>query len=201
MNQRGDISILNDGFLKLLDKFTYLRSSISSTENDINTRLAMAWTALDRLSAIWKSDLSDKIERNFFQEAIVSILLHGCTMWTLSKGMEKKQDNCTRVLRAILNISRKQHLTKQQLYGHESPISKTIQIRRTRHYWKSKNELISNVLEWIPSHERASVGPPARTYLQLSTDTVCTMEDLPKAMDDRDEWRERVREIHASGST
>ena len=44
-NQRGDISTLNGSSLKLVDKFTYLRSSVSSTENDINTRLAKAWTA------------------------------------------------------------------------------------------------------------------------------------------------------------
>ena len=36
-NQRGDISTLNGSSLKLVDKFTYLRSSVSSTETDINT--------------------------------------------------------------------------------------------------------------------------------------------------------------------
>ena len=49
-NQRGDISTLNSCSLKLVDKFTYLRSSVSSTETDINTRLAKAWTAIDSLS-------------------------------------------------------------------------------------------------------------------------------------------------------
>ena len=57
-NQSGDISILSHGSLKLVDKFTYLRSSISSTENDIKMQLAKANTVIDRLSAIWKSDLS-----------------------------------------------------------------------------------------------------------------------------------------------
>ena len=64
-NQRGDISTLKDGSLKLMDKFTYLGSSVSSTENDINTRLAKAWTALDRPSVIWRLDLSDKIKHIF----------------------------------------------------------------------------------------------------------------------------------------
>ena len=57
-NQRGDISILNGSSLKLIDKFTYLGNSVSSTETDINTWLAKAWTAIDRLSVIWKSDLT-----------------------------------------------------------------------------------------------------------------------------------------------
>ena len=65
-NQRSDISKLNGRSLKLVDKFTYLESSVSSTENDIRTRLAKAWTAMYRLSVIWKSDLSDKIKRSFF---------------------------------------------------------------------------------------------------------------------------------------
>ena len=62
-NQRSDISTLNGVSLKVEDKFTYLRSSVSSAEKDINTRLAKAWTAIDRLSVIWKSDLSDEIKR------------------------------------------------------------------------------------------------------------------------------------------
>ena len=65
-NQTGDISTLKGGPLKLVDKFTYLGNSVSSTENDINTRLAKTWTAIDRLSVIWKSDLTDKIKGSFF---------------------------------------------------------------------------------------------------------------------------------------
>ena len=100
-NQTGDISTLNGSTLKLVDKFTYLGSSVSSTETDINMWLGKAWTAIDRFSVIWKSDLTDKMKCNFFQAAIVSILLYGCTTWTLTKQMEKKLDgNCTRMLRA-----------------------------------------------------------------------------------------------------
>ena len=64
-NQRCDISTQNGGSLKLADKFTYLGSSVSSTENEINTHLAKAWTAIDRLSVIWKLDLYEKIKRIF----------------------------------------------------------------------------------------------------------------------------------------
>ena len=76
-NQRGDISTPNGSSLKLVDKFTYLESSVSSTEKDINTRLAKVWTAINRLLVIWKSDLTDKIKHSFFQVAVVSILLYG----------------------------------------------------------------------------------------------------------------------------
>ena len=109
-NQTGDITTLDGTPLKLVDKFTYLGSSVSSTEKDINTRLTKAWTANDSLSIIWKSDLTDKMKRSFFQAAVVSILLYGCTTWTLTKRLEKKLDgNYTRMLRAILNKSWRQH--------------------------------------------------------------------------------------------
>ena len=58
-NQTGDISTLEGTPLKLVDKFTYLGSSVESTEKDIETRLTKAWTAINRLSIIWKSNLTD----------------------------------------------------------------------------------------------------------------------------------------------
>ena len=166
-NQTGDISTQNGSSLKLVDKFTYLGSSVSSTETDINTRLTKAWTANNKLSVIWKSDLTDKMKRSFFQAAVVSILLYGCTTWTLTKRLEKNLDgNYTRMLRAILNKSWRQHLTKQQLYGHLLPITKTIQVRQTRHAghcWRCGDELKSDILLWTPSHGHAKAELPTWT--------------------------------------
>ena len=153
-NQTGDISTLDRTSLKLVDKFTYLGSSVSSTEKDIDKRLTKAWTAINKLSIIWKSDLTDKMKCSFFQAAVVSILLYGCTTLTLTKRLEKKLDgNYTRMLRAILNKSWRQHPTRHQLYGHLPPIMKTIQARQTRyagHCWRSRDKLISDVLLWTP---------------------------------------------------
>ena len=145
------------------------------------------------------------MKRIFFQAAVTSILLYGCTTWTLTKRLEKKLDgNYTRMLRAILNKSWQQHPTRHQLYGHLPPITKTIQVRRTRHAghcWRSRDELIRDVLLWIPTHGRAKAGRPARTYIQqLCEDTGCCPEDLPRAMNDREEWRERVRDIRATSA-
>ena len=141
------------------------------------------------------------MKRSFFQAAVVSILLYGCT-----KRLEKKQDgNYTRMLRAILNKSRRQHPTRHQLYGHLPPITKTIQVRRTRHAGhcrRSRDELISDVLLWTPIYGRAKAGRPARTFIQqLCEDTGYSPEDLPEAMNDREKWREKVRDIRACGTT
>ena len=217
-DQKGDISTLDGTSLEVVDKLTYLGSSVSSTEKYIDTRLTKAWTAIDRLSiwksnltdrlSIWKSNLTDKMKRSFFQAAVVSILLYGCTTWMQTKRLEKKLDgNYTRMLRAILKRSWQQQPTRRQLYGHLPPITKTIEARRTRHAghcWRSKDDIVSDVLLWTPAikpprkwcapvdprHSKA--GRPARTFIQqLCDDTGCNPEDLPKAMNDRETWRER----------
>ena len=132
----------------------------------------------------------------------MSILLYGCTTWMLTISMEKKlEGDYPRMLRAILNRSWRQYPTKQQLYDHQPPITESIQVGRTRyagHYWRSKDELVSDILLWAASHGRAKAKWPARTSIQQPCcDTGCSPEDLPKAMDDRQVWRERVREIRA----
>ena len=117
-----------------------------------------AWTAIAKLSIMWKSVLTDKMKHSFIQAAVVSILLYACTTWTLTKRLEKKLDsNYTRMLRAILNKSWRQHPTKHQLYGYLPSITKTIQVRRTRHAghcWRSRDELISDVLLWTLTYGR-----------------------------------------------
>ena len=146
------------------------------------------------------------MKHSFFQAAVVSILLYGCTTWTLTKRLKKKlHGNYTRMLWAILNKSWRQHPTRHQLYGHLPPITKTIQARRTRHVghcWRSRDELIRDVLRWNPTYGRAKTRRPARTYIQqLCEDMGCSPEDLPEVMNDREKWRERVRDIRASGTT
>ena len=155
------------------------------------------------LSKVKSADSGNNIYIYIFQAAVTSILLYGCTTWTLTKRLEKKLDgNYTRMLRAILKKSWRQHPTRHQLYGHLLPITKTIQVRRTRHAghcWRSRDELIRDVLLWTPSHGRAKAGRPARTYIQqLREDTGCCPEDLPRAMNDREEGRESFRDIRAT---
>ena len=145
------------------------------------------------------------MKRSFFQAAVVSILLYGCTTWTLTKRLKKLDGNYSRMLGAILNKSWGQQPTRHQLYGHLPPITKTMQVRRTRragHCWRSQEELISDVLLGTPACGRVKAGRLSRTYMQqLCEDTGCSPEDLPKARNDREKWRERVWDIRASGRT
>ena len=205
-NQTVNISTPDGSSLKLVNKFTYIGSSVSSTEKDIDTRLTKAGTAIDKLSIIWKSNLTDEMKRSFFQAAVVLILLYGCTTWMLTRRLEKKLDgNYTRMLRAILNKCWIPHPTKHQLYCHLPSITKTIHVRRPRHaghWWRSRDELISDVFQWMPTYGRIKAERPARTYIeQLCVDTGWSPEDLPEAMNDREEWRERAKDIRAGGTS
>ena len=96
---------------------------------------------------------------------------------SLNDARKKLDGIYTRMVRAILNKSWKQHSTKQQLYGQLPPISKSNQVRLTRHArhcWRSKDEVMSDVLLWTPRHGRASAGRRARTYLHQ----FCTNPDV-----------------------
>ena len=122
-NQRSNISTLNGSSLKLVDKFTDLGSSVSSTETDINTRLAKSWTAIDRLLVIWKSDLTDEIKRSFSQAAVMSILLYGCIIWTLTKAYHEKawrqlHKNATSNIKKVLEAASHKEAAVRPLTTH-----------------------------------------------------------------------------------
>ena len=144
----------------------------------------------------------------FFPAVVVSILLYGSTIRTLSKRKSKTgiAQECNEL---YFKKSWKQHPTIQELYGYLAPIYEAIQIRLTRHAGhcrRSKDELLGHVFQWTPSHGRASVKRLTRTYLQkLCTDTGCSLEDLTEAIDDKDEWWQResvcVREISTNSMT
>ncbi len=74
----GFISTQSGRTQKLVEKFTYLGSNISSTESYVDIQLAKAWTAINGLSMLQKSDLSDKIKPDP-PAPYVPILLYGCT--------------------------------------------------------------------------------------------------------------------------
>ena len=98
LNTEGAISTITNKPLKTEDQFAYHGSSISSTESDVDIRLAKAWNAIGRLSIISKSDFTDKIKRDFFQVVAVPAPQNGCTDWTVTKHMVKKlEGNSTHI--------------------------------------------------------------------------------------------------------
>ena len=132
-----------------------------------------------------------------FQAVAIWVLLYGYSIWILTKCHKKKLDgNYTRVLHADSKKFWKHHPTKQQLYSHLPPISQTIQVRHVGHR-RIKDEIISDILLWSPTHGHTSVGQPAKIYIdQLCEDTACYREKWLKVTANKNRWRESKR-IHA----
>ena len=194
LNQDGTIETLNKTHLKKVDDFIYLGSNIASTEKDVLIRILKAWSALDRLRTIWKSALPEQIKKGFFRAIVESVLLYGSSAWTLTKRLENKLDETYRqMLRPILNIHYSTHASREHLYGNLAQITSAIKGRRTRfagHCYRSKDEVVSDLILWTPKHGKAKVKLPSKTYnKQLTEDADCQLEDLPKAMEDREYWR------------
>ena len=205
-NTTGTMKSLSGDNIKQQEEFVYLGEvNIASTKRDIEIRLGKAWRALDRLNKIWKSNLHANLKRDFFRATVESVLVYGSSTWTLTKHLEKSLDGAyTRMLRAVLNISWKQHPTKKELYGNIPPLSVIIRERRMRfagHCGCSKDELARDVLLWHPRQGKTPIGRPARTYIdQLRDDSGITSEDLSTAMLDRQGWKERVKTVRASST-
>ena len=108
------------------------------------------------------------------------------------------------MLRAIKNKHWNLHLTSQELYKNIPKISDTIRKQRLRfvgHCWRSKDELASDLLLWNPKHGKRSRRRPMKAYIdQLKEDTMLKTEELPTAMNDRNEWRLRVMKCRASST-
>ena len=194
INSNKTVKSIYGEVLKNVDNFIYLGSEIESTDKEIKIIIAKSWVALDKLSSIWKSPLSTTLKRNLFRAVVEYVLLYGSKAWTLTKKHEKKLDGTyTRILRAILNISWKEHPTKIGHYGNISPLTSIIRIRRTRfagHCYRSEEEIVKYVLLWTPNHGTTQIGRSRKTYIkQLCDDTGLTTEELKTAMKDRTTWK------------
>ena len=199
-NQTGDIFTLKGSTLKLVDKFTYLGSSVSSTETDINMRLAKhgqlsigLWSYGSQTYLIKWSAVSSKqwLCWYCYMDAPHRRLLNGCR-----KSLTGITQECCEQYWTSPRDSTPQSSSYTATFHPSWRLSKLDEPDHTGHCWRSRDELISDVLSWTPSHGCAKAGCPAKTYIQqLCANTGCSPEDLPKAMDDREVWRERVRNI------
>ena len=65
-----------------VSNFKYLGSYIQSSEADLKAKITVVWKALNSMSTVWKSHISDSVKWKFFQATVEIILLYGCEAWT-----------------------------------------------------------------------------------------------------------------------
>ena len=193
MSQKKNIQIL------IYEQAVYERDSKiekNLLEFDGHSHVVDNGKARDYIPTIW-------ITNKRRQEWISRIIIFDCSQCHIM-DIPIHQERQLFIASLWLYFQGKKEYIYIYIYILQNSITKTIQVRRTRHAghcWRSRDELIRDVLLWIPTHGRAKAGRPARTYIQqLCEDTGCCPEDLPRAMNDREEWRERVRDIRAAST-
>ena len=110
----------------------------------------------------------------------------------------------TRMLRAVLGVSWKEHKTNKELYNKLPNITDTLRNRRLRfigHRWRRKDKVISELLLWEPKHGARKRGRPAATYIdQLRNDTGLSIAELKSTMENRKEWMKLVNGVRVRTS-
>ena len=198
-NDDTTLKTRNGKLLKKVDDFKYLGAWLRSSEKDIKTRKAQAWTACHKLRKIWTSKLSRAKKISVFRATVESILLYGSCTWTLTKNLEKSLDGCyTRMLRMALNVSWQQHITNKDLYGELPKVTSRIREARMRiagHCIRHTEEEASKIVLWQPKRGVPNRGRRHTTFIDnLKEDTnLETVGELKSAMMDRTTWREFVK--------
>ena len=110
----------------------------------MNIGIGQAWSALNKLMKVWKSNLKNYLKVGFFRTTVESVLLYSAECWTMTGKMRNRLDGTyTRMLRAVLGkfCNSKEHKTNKELYGNLPKITDTLMIRRLRfigHCWRKK---------------------------------------------------------------
>ena len=195
-NQPSCVSIktVDGNSLEEVHDFKYLGAWVQSSDQDIKVRKAMAWKASNKLNSIWKSNLPRPLKIKLFQATVESVLLYGCETWTITKKNRKALDGCyTRMLRAALNVSWKQHMTNKELYGDIPHVTSKITTRRLTfagHCKRAKGSPVSKLVTWQPTQGKRTRGRPMKTYVDLlQDDTGYQTKEIETSMQDRRFWR------------
>ena len=194
-----ELKTLDGSTLAVTEDFKYLGSYIGSTEKDITVRKALAWRALHSLKKIWKSSASQELKRSLFRATVEAILLYGSETWTLTNKQQTSLDGSyTRMLRMALNVTWRDRVSNDVLYGDLPKVTVKIRERRLRlagHCIRHKELAVSDLILWEPTQGRSGRKGPRLTYVDiLKKDTgLETSGELESLMSDRIRWQTIAR--------
>ena len=159
------------------------------------------------MSRILKSHMTKEIKQKFFIATVESVLLYGCEAWTLTPALEKSLNGCyTRMFRTVFNISWRQHIPNNKLYGQLPKVGGKVAARRMQlagHCYRHPELAASGLIMWEPKHGRRGRGRQRKTYLDIlkSDAGVEEADELKNCMLDRNNWRihTRSRQISRPG--
>jgi hypothetical protein len=146
------------------------------------------------MKSIWKSHLSRETKLRLFRATAETILLYGCTTWSLTKQEERALDGTyTRMLRMVLNLHWSLHTSNHDLYGSLDKISRVIRARRLSlagHVHRDRTSPSQHLLTWQPKHGKTTRGRQTTTFVDsLLRDTgLDPVPELRSCMADKDIW-------------
>ena len=185
--------LAGSGALESVSDFSYLGTKVGSLADELQTRIARAWHATDRLWRVWKSGIDIELKRRFFNTAITPILLHGGECWPLRVHDEEQLDGAfTRLLRKALNVSWRAHTPNVELYGDLLRPSQLLRQRRLRfagHCSRRHGWPVARLLWWTPTDTHVRGGHSRMSFLaRLKRDTGRKVAALKRLSQDRDSW-------------
>ena len=149
------------------------------------------------MTSVWNSNLPRQIKLSFFYATVESVLLYGSECWTLKPALQKSLDGCyTRMLRAVLNISKTAHATNKSLYEGIPRVSHKIAARRMKlagHCQRHQELPAGRLVLWEPTHGHRSRGRPTPSYVKILRDDAGaeTTSELARCTENRDDWKQR----------
>ena len=189
--------------IKVVENFKYLGGRMKSTEDDIKVRKALAWSACNKLRKVWTSSLKRRIKLRLFIATVESVLLYNSATWTLTKQMQKSLDGVyTRMLRMALNVSWKQHITNEELYGDLPKVTTKIAMQTLKlagHCVRHPEEIASQLVLWQPVRGNPGRGRKPTDFIDvIKRDTQLEdIEDIRRVMLDRPRWNSLVKMVRS----
>jgi hypothetical protein len=202
---------VSSGTLKRVDDYKYLGSWLLNSTADFKIRKDLAWTAIKKLYKVWRSDVIEReVKTKLFLATIESILLYNATTWTMTQGLEKLLDGAyTKLLRYALNVSWRDHMKNDVLYGKLPRVSVRLRERRmifAGHCWRcheSAKQPIHELLFWsVPDgvQKQGNWTTYVKVLLEdfgsgkvLKKDLAGAVIQIQNAMGNRVEWKKIVK--------
>ena len=124
--------LLDGSAVPYTERFKLLGSWLPGTEDDINTRIGLAWTALRKLDRLWRAkDLGAGRKRDLFKVLVLTVLTYGAEAWTLTEHLESRLNGTvTRMLKYILGVRYGERRSLEALYGGMPRVTDVIRQRR-----------------------------------------------------------------------
>ena len=201
INDECNISSLSGESISQVKDFKYLGANIPRCTYDLNSRKALAWSATNKLGRIWKSSITRELKIKFFRACVEGILLYNSETWTITKAMEIKLDGLyTKLLRRVLNVSWRDHISNKELYSKLPLLSSTIRQRRLHfagHCFRTINQPVTDLLLWTPSMGKRGRGAGIKTFPKslLEDTALSSNHEIQILMADRQLWRQRVNAV------